>query len=106
MATHKRFPLDVQINDIIHTFSDLKEIYLGFTILDEVHHISSEVFSNALFKIVTKYMLGLSATLERKDIVHNASFFFVNYNLNKIFLHYLYYDQWNYQFVQLSIRLI
>ena len=39
----------------------------GFTILDEVHHISSEVFSNALFKIVTKYMLGLSATMERKD---------------------------------------
>lgn len=39
----------------------------GFTILDEVHHISSEVFSNALFKIVTKYMVGLSATMERKD---------------------------------------
>jgi superfamily II DNA or RNA helicase len=39
----------------------------GFTILDEVHHISSEVFSNALFKIVTRYMVGLSATMERKD---------------------------------------
>ncbi len=39
----------------------------GFTILDEVHHISSQSFSNALFKIVTKYMLGLSATMERKD---------------------------------------
>lgn len=39
----------------------------GFTIIDEVHHISSEVFSNALFKIVTKYMLGLSATMNRKD---------------------------------------
>ena len=39
----------------------------GLTILDEVHHISSEVFSNALFKIVTKYMVGLSATMERKD---------------------------------------
>ncbi len=39
----------------------------GFTILDEVHHISSEVFSNALFKLVTKYMLGLSATMNRKD---------------------------------------
>lgn len=39
----------------------------GFTIIDEVHHISSEVFSCALFKIVTKYMLGLSATMERKD---------------------------------------
>ena len=39
----------------------------GFTILDEVHHISSETFSCALFKLVTKYMLGLSATMNRKD---------------------------------------
>lgn len=39
----------------------------GFTIIDEVHHISSEVFSCALFKLVTKYMLGLSATMERSD---------------------------------------
>lgn len=39
----------------------------GFTIIDEVHHISSETFSTALFKIVTKYMLGLSATMNRKD---------------------------------------
>ena len=39
----------------------------GLTIIDEVHHISSESFSNALFKIVTKYMLGLSATMNRKD---------------------------------------
>lgn len=39
----------------------------GFTIIDEVHHISSEVFSRALFKLVTKYMIGLSATMNRKD---------------------------------------
>lgn len=39
----------------------------GLTIIDEVHHISSEVFSNVLFKLVTKYMLGLSATMNRKD---------------------------------------
>jgi len=39
----------------------------GLTIIDEVHHISSEVFSRALFKIVSKYMLGLSATMDRKD---------------------------------------
>jgi len=39
----------------------------GLTIIDEVHHISSEVFSNSLFKIVTRYMLGLSATMNRKD---------------------------------------
>ena len=39
----------------------------GFTIIDEVHHISSQVFSCVLFKLVTKYMLGLSATMNRKD---------------------------------------
>ena len=39
----------------------------GFTIVDECHHISAEVFSRSLFKIVTKYMLGLSATMDRKD---------------------------------------
>jgi superfamily II DNA or RNA helicase len=39
----------------------------GLTIIDEVHHISSEVFSRALFKLVTKYTLGLSATMNRKD---------------------------------------
>lgn len=39
----------------------------GFTIIDEVHHISSQSFSNSLFKLVTKYMLGLSATMNRKD---------------------------------------
>jgi len=39
----------------------------GLTIIDECHHISSEVFSRALFKVVSKYMLGLSATVKRKD---------------------------------------
>ena len=39
----------------------------GFTIIDEVHHISAEVFSRALFKVVTPYMVGLSATMKRKD---------------------------------------
>jgi len=39
----------------------------GLTIIDEVHHISSQTFSNALFKVVTKNMLGLSATMNRKD---------------------------------------
>ena len=39
----------------------------GFAIIDEVHHISAEVFSRALFKVVTRHMLGLSATMKRKD---------------------------------------
>lgn len=39
----------------------------GFTIVDECHHISSEVFSRALPKINARYMFGLSATPKRKD---------------------------------------
>ena len=39
----------------------------GLTIVDETHHIAAEVFCRSLFKIVTPYMLGLSATMNRKD---------------------------------------
>lgn len=39
----------------------------GLLIVDEVHHISSEVFSRILAKITTKYTLGLSATMDRAD---------------------------------------
>ena len=39
----------------------------GFMIVDECHHISSEVFSRSLVKIMVPYTLGLSATVERKD---------------------------------------
>lgn len=39
----------------------------GLTIYDEVHHMGAEVFSRALSKVVTRYTLGLSATMERKD---------------------------------------
>lgn len=46
-----------------------QEIYdeFGLTIIDECHHISSEVFSRSLKRIVTYYALGLSATMQRKD---------------------------------------
>ena len=39
----------------------------GLTVVDECHHISSEVFSRSLLKIVTPCTLGLSATMQRKD---------------------------------------
>jgi len=39
----------------------------GFMIIDEVHHMGAEVFSNSLSKVVTPYTLGLSATMNRKD---------------------------------------
>ena len=41
--------------------------YIDGPIVSNCHHISSEVFSRALYKIVTKHMLGLSATMKRKD---------------------------------------
>ena len=39
----------------------------GLTIVDECHHIASEVFVQAFQKITSKHMLGLSATPDRKD---------------------------------------
>ena len=43
----------------------------GFSLYDECHHMSSEVFSNCLKKCNTLYGLGLSATMERKDGLTN-----------------------------------
>lgn len=39
----------------------------GLTIIDEVHRIGSEQFSKTLTRIITPYMLGISATVDRKD---------------------------------------
>jgi superfamily II DNA or RNA helicase len=50
----KEYPVD--------TFKDI-----GLVIVDECHHIASEAFSKSIPKITSKYMLGLSATPQRKD---------------------------------------
>lgn len=39
----------------------------GLTIFDECHHLGAAHFSRALFKVQTKFMLGLSATPVRDD---------------------------------------
>ena len=39
----------------------------GFSVADECHHLSAEVFSRALPKIASEFTLGLSATPKRKD---------------------------------------
>lgn len=55
----------------INTFKNI-----GFVIVDECHHIASEAFSQAVPKITSKYMLGLSATPERKDkLMHVINWF-------------------------------
>uniref|UniRef100_A0A6C0HKJ1 Helicase ATP-binding domain-containing protein n=1 Tax=viral metagenome TaxID=1070528 RepID=A0A6C0HKJ1_9ZZZZ len=48
----------------------------GLTIVDECHHIASEVFVQAFQKITSKHMLGLSATPDRKDgLMHVIEWF-------------------------------
>ncbi len=39
----------------------------GLAIFDECHHLGAEVFSKSMSKVASKYMLGLSATPDRKD---------------------------------------
>lgn len=56
----------------IKTFSPI-----GLVIVDECHHIASEVFVQALPKITSKYMLGLSATPTRKDGLMNVAHWFL-----------------------------
>ena len=46
-----------------------KEVFeqFGLAIFDECHHLGAEVFSKCMAKVQSKYMLGLSATPNRKD---------------------------------------
>jgi len=39
----------------------------GLAVFDECHHLGAEVFSRCMSKVASKYMLGLSATPDRKD---------------------------------------
>jgi len=48
----------------------------GLVVVDECHHIASEAFSKAIPKLTSKYMLGLSATPDRKDkLMHVINWF-------------------------------
>ena len=49
----------------------------GLTIIDEVHRIGSEQFSKTLCKITTPYMLGISATVDRKDKLTKVLYMFI-----------------------------
>lgn len=49
----------------------------GLTIIDEVHRIGSEQFSKTLLRIITPYMLGISATVDRKDKLTKILYMFI-----------------------------
>lgn len=58
---------------------------IGLVIVDECHHIASEVFVQALPKVTSKFMLGLSATPVRKDGLMYVAHWFLGpllYNSN------------------------
>jgi superfamily II DNA or RNA helicase len=54
---------------------DFFESY-GFMCVDECHHISSRTFSSIFYKVQTRYMIGLSATPERKDGLSKVIYWF------------------------------
>jgi superfamily II DNA or RNA helicase len=54
----------------------------GLTIVDEVHRIGSEQFSRTLLKTITPNMLGISATVDRKDQLTKVLYMFIG---NKIY---------------------
>jgi len=54
----------------------------GLTIVDEVHRIGSEQFSKTLLRTITPNMLGISATVDRKDKLTKILYMFMG---NKIY---------------------
>jgi superfamily II DNA or RNA helicase len=47
------------------------------TVIDEVHRIGSEEFSKTLLRVITPVMLGISATVERKDKLERLLYMFI-----------------------------
>ena len=77
---------DVEDKDIVigmiqtmYTKTYEQSIYdqFGLTVIDEVHRIGSEEFSKTLLKTITPYMLGISATVERKDKLTKLLYMFI-----------------------------
>ena len=68
----KPYVYDIEVEDnhnfILGTKTGKKQKdFIDGPVVSNCHHISAEVFSRMLFKVVTKYSLGLSATMKRKD---------------------------------------
>ena len=80
-GTCDTFEKDIVIGMIQTMYSKVfpPEVYsqFGLTIIDEVHRIGSEEFSKTLLRTITPYMLGISATVERKDKLTNLLYMFI-----------------------------
>jgi superfamily II DNA or RNA helicase len=49
----------------------------GLLVIDECHHTAAHSFSSIFYKIQTKYMIGLSATPDRKDGLTKVLYWFL-----------------------------
>lgn len=56
----------------------------GLVIIDEVHHLGAEVFSRAFQKMNASMILGLSATLNRKDGMRKVFEYFIGKSVYKL----------------------
>jgi superfamily II DNA or RNA helicase len=68
-------------------------------IIDEAHHCPAKVFSQALFKINSKYTISLSATPERKDGLTKILYWFMGdlmYKLERKPSKHVYVKRFNY----------
>jgi len=68
----KPYVYDIEVEDnhnfVLGTKTGKNQMdFIDGPVTSNCHHIGAEVFSRALFKVVTKYTLGLSATMKRKD---------------------------------------
>lgn len=63
---HKCFVYDIEVENN-HNFLVTNNNIKNGIVVHNCHHISSKVFSRALRKINSQYMIGLSATPNRKD---------------------------------------
>ena len=63
----KPYVYDIEVGDNHNFIVGSSDKYIDGPVVSNCHHIGAEVFSRSLLKVVTKYMLGLSATMKRKD---------------------------------------
>jgi superfamily II DNA or RNA helicase len=64
-------------------FADNAFSGFGLTIVDEVHRIGSEEFSKTLLRVATPHMLGISATVNRKDGLEKLLYMFMGAKIYK-----------------------
>ena len=69
------FVYDIEVEDN-HNFIVCSKYGIG-PIVHNCHHISSKTFSSIFYKVQTKYMVGLSATPERKDGLSKVIYWFL-----------------------------